>query len=131
MKRKALLRSCELAEGRRWNSAVLINRQGSVVGTYHKVFPVYGCPHPGTCEQANGEQGITPGWDGVGAFELDFGRVSMLICFDINVRSLPSSFCCARTSTDGLLRPGSGCSSPSSGTRRTRWAPTWSSGPPR
>ena len=131
MKRKALLRSCELAEGRRWNSAVLLNRQGSVVGTYHKVFPVYGCPHPGTCEQANGEQGITPGWDGVGAFDLDFGRVSMLICFDINVRSLPSSSCCLGLIVPALSLRSAGNSSPSSGTRRTRWAPTSLSGPRR
>ena len=130
MKRRALLRSCELAEGRRWNSAVLLNRQGSVVGTYHKVFPVYGCPHPGTCEEANGEQGITPGWDGVGAFDLDFGRVSMLICFDINVRSLPSSSLLLGL-VPILTVCFAGCSSRSSGTRHTRWARTSSSGPPR
>ena len=83
---------CELADGRRWNSAVLIGRDGVVLGAYHKAFPVYGCPDPeeasGRCESFAGEQGVAPGWDGVGVYSLDFGRVSMLTCFDINFPEL-------------------------------------------
>jgi hypothetical protein len=80
---------CELAHGRRWNSAVLVGRDGAVVGTYHKAFPVFGCPDAGgDCDFFAGEQGISPGWAGVGVFPLDFGRISMLTCFDINFPEL-------------------------------------------
>lgn len=81
---------CELARGRRWNSAVLVGRDGVVVGAYHKVFPVFGCPDEGggDCDYATGEQGVAPGWAGVGVFSLDFGRISLLTCFDINFPEL-------------------------------------------
>jgi beta-ureidopropionase len=61
----------ELADGRRYNSAVLIGRDGEPVGVYRKVYPYWS------------EHGITPGQD-VAVFETDFGRIAVLICFDIN-----------------------------------------------
>ena len=76
-----------------YNSAVLIARNGSVLGTYDKVrarmlgrlpnvahvpftwqmFPVY----PDAALE--GETGVTPGGKGVAAYDLDFGRVSIAI----------------------------------------------------
>ncbi len=61
----------ELAGERRYNSAVLIGRDGKIVGTYRKVYPYWG------------EHGVTPGEE-VKVFETDFGRIAILTCFDIN-----------------------------------------------
>eukprot|EP01047_Picozoa_sp_COSAG01_P060564 COSAG01_NODE_7442_length_3210_cov_15.798457_2_plen_169_part_00 len=51
-----------------------------------------GCPDPaegtGRCESFAGEQGVAPGWDGVGVYSTDFGQLSMLTCFDINFPEL-------------------------------------------
>lgn len=60
-------------EGRIYNSAVLMGRQGEVVGVYHKYRPTIG----------EIELGITPGTE-LPVFETDFGRVGMAICFDMN-----------------------------------------------
>ncbi|RKY02891.1 hypothetical protein DRP77_07195 [Candidatus Poribacteria bacterium] len=56
-----------------YNSAVLIDRRGEVVGSYHKIHPTIG----------EIEAGITPGTDPV-VFETDFGRIGCAICFDLN-----------------------------------------------
>jgi len=67
-----------LREGDRLvNAAALINRQGKVVGYYAKMFPTIG----------ELEGGIQPGTDAP-AFETDFGRVGMAICFDLNFREV-------------------------------------------
>lgn len=63
-------------ESRFYNSALLIDRQGSIAGTYHKVHPV-------DSEIQNGE-GIIPGPLRPPVFETDFGRIGMQICFDAN-----------------------------------------------
>jgi predicted amidohydrolase len=55
------------------NVANLIDRQGEVIGTYDKMFPTVG----------EIEKGVIPGTDAP-AFETDFGRVGLLICFDLN-----------------------------------------------
>jgi predicted amidohydrolase len=60
------------AEGLR-NAAVLVNREGEVAGRYYKMFPTVG----------EIEKGIIPGTE-VPCFETDFGRVAMIICFDMN-----------------------------------------------
>ena len=57
----------------RYNSAVLIDRQGKVVGWYDKMFPTIG----------EMESGIIPGRGAV-VFDTDFGRIGALICFDLN-----------------------------------------------
>ena len=72
----------------RHNVAVVIGRDGKVVKSiaghdaYRKSFPVlYG----GVDEF--GEKGITPSQIGVQAWDLDFGRISVLICFDVSIAS--------------------------------------------
>jgi len=62
-------------DGRVYNSVVLLDRQGEVVGVYDKVFPVM-------MGDGSLEYGITPGRQ-FPVFELDFGRVGMQICWDL------------------------------------------------
>jgi len=59
------------------NAVVLLDRQGAVVGTYRKVFPVAGR------DQQVLEGGVTPGNE-FPVFDCDFGRVGFQICFDIS-----------------------------------------------
>lgn len=63
--------------GKTFNSAVLIDRTGKVVGSYHKM-------HPTIYEM---EAGITPGTEPT-VFETDFGPVGFVICFDLNFRDV-------------------------------------------
>jgi hypothetical protein len=58
------------------NAAVLVNRQGLVVGIYRKVHPV--ASHDSDIM----EGGLTPGRD-FPVFQCDFGRVGIQICFDM------------------------------------------------
>ncbi|MHB9022883.1 MAG: carbon-nitrogen hydrolase family protein [Armatimonadota bacterium] len=60
-------------EGRRYNSAVVLDRRGEIVGHYDKVYPTIG----------ELENGISPG-SGPKVHQLDFGRIGHAICFDIN-----------------------------------------------
>lgn len=77
-----------------FNTAVVINRRGNVVGSYSKIFPVFGKlgqTVPPT--EANGGEvappdSVTPSAEGVRAFDLDIGRVVVLICYDINFPEL-------------------------------------------
>jgi hypothetical protein len=62
-----------LEEGRLFNTALLIGRDGSLVGHYHKVFPTH--------HELN--HGIIPGEE-TPVFETDLGRVGLAICFDLN-----------------------------------------------
>lgn len=59
------------------NSAVLINRQGEIAGTYNKHFP--------TIDEI--DSGIMPG-DELPVFQCDFGKLAMVICFDLNFPEL-------------------------------------------
>lgn len=59
------------------NAAVLIDRDGKVVGQYHKIFPTIG----------EIEMGIAPGRE-AHVFETDFGRVGACICYDANFREV-------------------------------------------
>ncbi len=61
----------------RYNSAVLIDRQGKLAGFYDKVFPTIG----------EMEGGVLPG-KGAKVFDTDFGRIGAVICFDLNFREL-------------------------------------------
>ena len=54
------------------NTAALIDRQGQVIGRYHKYQPTIG----------EMEHGIVPGTDAE-AFDTDFGKVGCAICFDL------------------------------------------------
>jgi beta-ureidopropionase len=60
-----------------WNSAVVIDRAGEVLGIYDKVHPV-----TSSSDYTVFEKDVTPGLN-VPVFELDFGRVGIQICFDI------------------------------------------------
>lgn len=55
-----------------YNSALLIGRDGNLIGTYRKV----------SLPREEIEGGLTPG-DEWPVFELDFGKVGILICWDI------------------------------------------------
>jgi len=59
----------------RFNSALLIDRQGRVVAVYNKLYPVWQTE----CAQRK----VSPG-DSVTVFQTDFGRVGLAICFDVN-----------------------------------------------
>jgi len=60
-----------------YNSAILLDRQGQVVGQYNKAHPTEGELKDGT----------TPGEDaGPPVFKTDFGTIGIQICFDVNWR---------------------------------------------
>jgi beta-ureidopropionase len=65
----------EQAGEEQFNTAVLIDRQGKVAGTYRKVFVFWG-------------EGLHVSRDGVKVFDTDFGRISILTCFDLNFAEL-------------------------------------------
>jgi beta-ureidopropionase len=64
-------------EGKVWNSAILIGRNGEIVGIYDKVHPV-----TSSSDYTVFEGGVSPGKEAL-VFDLDFGRVGIQICFDI------------------------------------------------
>ncbi|MEM2936608.1 MAG: carbon-nitrogen hydrolase family protein, partial [Candidatus Bathyarchaeia archaeon] len=57
--------------------AVLIDRQGRPMGSYHKMHPTI----------SEIETGVTPGTEPT-VFQTDFGRVGCAICFDLNFRDV-------------------------------------------
>jgi len=59
-----------------YNSAAVIDRSGEIVGVYRKLHPV-----TTSFDFTEFEQGVTPGKE-VKVFDLDFGRIGVLICFD-------------------------------------------------
>ena len=65
----------EQAGEEQYNTAVLIDRKGEIVGHYRKVFVYWG-------------EGLHCSREGVKAFDTDFGRVAMLTCFDLNFAEL-------------------------------------------
>jgi len=65
----------EQAAGEQYNTAVLIDRRGKVAGYYRKVFVFWG-------------EGLHLSREGVKAFDTDFGRISILTCFDLNFAEL-------------------------------------------
>jgi len=65
----------EQAVDKQYNTAVLIDREGKVVGSYRKVFVYWG-------------EGLTPSKEGVKVFDTDFGKISILTCFDLNFAEL-------------------------------------------
>ncbi len=60
---------------RRFNSAVLLDRAGKIVGVYDKVYPYW--------SEYNLEPPVDAGQDAP-VFETDFGRIGIAICFDAN-----------------------------------------------
>lgn len=65
----------------RYNSAVLIDREGKLVGWYDKMFP--------TIPEMEG--GVLPGGGAV-VFDTDFGRIGALVCFDLNFEELLAEY---------------------------------------
>ncbi len=61
-------------EGRSYNSAVLLDRQGNTVGRYDKMHPT----------ENELKAGITPGETEPPVFQTDFGTIGIQICFDVN-----------------------------------------------
>jgi beta-ureidopropionase len=68
----------EERDGRVYNSAVLLDRRGEIAGIYEKIHPV-----TTSSDYTLLEHGVTPGSEAK-VFETDFGRLGILICFDIN-----------------------------------------------
>jgi len=60
-----------------WNSAIVIDRSGDILGIYDKLHPV-----TTSSDYTVFENGVTPGSEAP-VFDLDFGRVGIQICFDI------------------------------------------------
>lgn len=56
------------------NSAILLDRNGEVMGRYDKIHPTEG----------ELKSGIQPGDDDPPVFETDFGTIGIQICFDVN-----------------------------------------------
>ena len=67
----------EMRDGHVYNSAVVIDRTGGIVGVYDKIHPV-----TSSFDFTEFEGCIRPG-AGPRVFDLDFGRIGILICFDI------------------------------------------------
>jgi beta-ureidopropionase len=65
----------QAADEQVFNTAVLIDRNGKIIGCYRKVFVFWG-------------EGVNVSKDGVKVFDLDFGRISILTCFDANFSEL-------------------------------------------
>ncbi|MGD0091762.1 MAG: carbon-nitrogen hydrolase family protein [Planctomycetota bacterium] len=73
-------RKAEKGPGR-YNSAVLFDREGKVLGYYDKTFPTIG----------EIEDGVIPGRGAV-VFDTDFGRIGAMICFDFNFMELLAEY---------------------------------------
>lgn len=81
-------------DGKRFNSAVIVGRDGQVVGVYDKVYPPI-------LELEEGRN-IAPGHEPL-VVDTDFGRVGVVICFDLNFDDLRHAY--ARLKPDLLLFP--------------------------
>lgn len=69
------IKTCRQGQG--WNSAIVLGRQGEVLGIYDKAHPV-----TTAADYTVMEHGLTPGAAAPPVFDLDFGRVGIQICFD-------------------------------------------------
>ncbi len=66
---------CEVRGNTRLNTSVLFDRQGEIVGQYDKIHPTLG----------ELEAGTVPGvYADIPVLDTDFGKVGMLICFDVD-----------------------------------------------
>lgn len=61
-----------------YNSAVILDRSGQIVGIYDKA-----CPVTMSHDYTTVEGGIRPGPADIPVFDLDFGRIAVQICFDV------------------------------------------------
>ncbi|MBN2312462.1 MAG: carbon-nitrogen hydrolase family protein [Sedimentisphaerales bacterium] len=65
----------EQAGEKQYNTAVLLDREGKIAGYYRKIFVFWG-------------EGLHVSTEGVKIFDTDFGRISILTCFDLNFPEL-------------------------------------------
>jgi len=65
----------EQAGDKQYNTAVLLDRQGKIAGYYRKIFVFWG-------------EDLHVSTEGVKVFDTDFGRISILTCFDLNFPEL-------------------------------------------
>lgn len=65
-------------DGRVFNSAVILDREGKIAGVYDKA-----CPVTTSADYTELEGGVTPGSPDLPVFDLDFGRIGIQICYDI------------------------------------------------
>lgn len=65
----------EWRDGAIFNSAILLDREGRVAATYHKMWPTVG----------EIDEGVRPGEEPV-VVDTDFGKLGFAICFDLNFR---------------------------------------------
>ncbi len=65
----------EQAGDKQYNTAVLIDRKGQICGHYRKVFVFWG-------------EGLHCSTEGGKVFQTDFGKISILTCFDLNFPEL-------------------------------------------
>ncbi len=63
-----------IAKGKKYNSAILFDRTGKIVGRFDKMYPTGGELKGGT----------TPGKIDPPVFTTDFGKIGMQICYDVN-----------------------------------------------
>ena len=69
-----------------YNTALVLDRQGRLVGKYRKRFPFWGFPEdPPAPTRPGGSAGAC---QPPPVFDTDFGRVAVLICFDVNFTEL-------------------------------------------
>jgi len=61
-------------QGRRLNSAVLIDRTGAVVSVYDKIYPYW--------NEFDMTPPALPGQEDAGVYDADFGRIGFATCFD-------------------------------------------------
>ena len=61
-------------DGKVYNSAILIDRQGRIAGQYNKIHPT----------ETEIQEGTHPGDTELRVFETDFGTIGIQICFDVN-----------------------------------------------
>jgi predicted amidohydrolase len=67
-------------EGRRYNAAVLVGRDGKIIGVYHKMHPTI----------SEIDHGVIPGTESV-AWDTDIGRIGCAVCFDLNFHDVADS----------------------------------------
>jgi predicted amidohydrolase len=82
----------ERAGARLYNTAVLVGREGTLVGRYRKM----------SLPDEEIEGGITPGSD-TPVFDTDFGRVGLMICWDSSYPEVAQSL--ARRGAEVILMP--------------------------